>query len=220
MGDLSDYEPQITTMRDTRQHTMAGGRAELSQEQLSSLGGNFVQVGRRGSVKVIRGDSSPGATGPTHTEMQPVAGSGAGELKAAEAMPAPTERETAHHWSGTPSPGAGLLQFSPPVVAPQQLALPPAVPKVKVTISSRATGKMTLFCTGVAVSDTILVIQYPADGQTAIYEPPTTEDDADPLMVVTPQGPYRCLSLGFSVELNGQYLVILVRLLDSPAALG
>ncbi len=215
MGDLSDYAPQITTMRDDRKAFKPGGRVEMSDAEVVGLGSGAVQVGRRGAaVRVIRGDSSTGGR-VTGTELIPVAGASAAP---SEVVPAPVERAVA---MVVPHEIPPAFYSGPPSASAVPMVIPTSFPspKVKVSIASAATGKMTLFCTGVAVSESILVIQYPADGQTAIYEPPVT-DETDPLRVTTPEGTYRCLSLGFSVELGGQYLVILVRLPDSAAALG
>lgn len=105
--------------------------------------------------------------------------------------------------SEPPAPSLGVMVVAPP-------------PRVKVTLKGTAFGKTTLFCSGVAVSDSLVVIQYPNDGQTTIVEPPVCGAE-DPLTVSHDGKTYRCLSGEWAAELNGQYLVVLIRLPDSAS---
>ena len=149
--------------------------------------------------------------GGTSTITQPIVGANT----AFEAIPQPTGRLSAPAPEVIPQVAPQVQQFTAGphlVVAPVQPPAPP--PRKRVVLSGKEIGKMTLFCSGLAVSDTLVVIQYPNDGQTAIYEPPICTDE-NPLTVLEGTNKYQCISGGWSVELSGQYLVMLPRLPDA-----
>lgn len=110
---------------------------------------------------------------------------------------------------------------TPPVESvptPIPVATPAPVTRTKVVLRGSTkgsrVGRMTLFCSAVAVSDSLVVLKYPLDGQTTVVEPPTCMAD-DPLLVDYQGSTYKCMSDNWAIELDGAYLVVLLRLPDA-----
>jgi hypothetical protein len=103
-----------------------------------------------------------------------------------------------------------------PAQAPKSTQV--ALPRVKVQLSGSSKdskhGRTTLFCSGVAISESLVVLQYPEDGQTTIVEPASCLP-SDPIIVNHNGAKYRCMYDNWSVSLGGHYLVMLVRLPDA-----
>lgn len=108
------------------------------------------------------------------------------------------------------APGTVLVVPQTPVIQPVV-----QVPRVKVVLRGSSkdskVGRMTIFCSAVAVSDSLVLIKYPADGQTTIVEPPSC-GASDPLLVDYQGFTYKCMSDNWAVEVDGYYFVVLLRL--------
>lgn len=84
--------------------------------------------------------------------------------------------------------------------------------KVRVRISNPAMGKMTVSVQSVAVSDSLVILAYPKDAD-SIIEPPEA-DAENPVIVEVGETAYKCMSGSWTAELEGLFLVVLVRLRD------
>jgi hypothetical protein len=163
-----------------------------------SMAGAIVSRGLRQPIKVetfVNGERTLGRVSPPEKLLAPTI----------SAEPAPAVI------TGVPAPE--------PTIAPiPQTPSAVSAPRVKVVLrgSSKESkvGRMTIFCSAVAVSESLVVIKYPADGQTTIVEPPTCVT-SDPLLVDYQGKTYKCISDNWAVELDGAYLVILIRLPDA-----
>lgn len=186
------------------------------------IGPKDYQVGsRRGGVKVERFVVEAQATPPVLVQGRETAApfgrlvssetvAMAGD-RTYEVIPEPAAREQ-------PRPPASTLIPSERTVPTEQTFPIAAVPrpKVKVILKGTGLGRQTLFCSGVFVSESLVVVRFTNDGEMTIVEPPACGPE-DPLLVTYADKTYRCLAGEWGVEIDGQYLVVLVRLPDTAA---
>jgi len=81
-------------------------------------------------------------------------------------------------------------------------------PRIKVQMTGGGLGKVTLFVSTFAASDTLVLIGFPLDGQSSIIEPPSATSES-PITLVCDKKTYTCISGGWSVEVHDQLLVAL-----------
>jgi hypothetical protein len=169
-----------------------------------SMAGAIVSRGLRQPIKVetfVNGERTLGRVSPPEKLLAPTI--------SAEPAVAPVVASAVIAGVPHPEPTTAPIPQTPSAVS---------APRVKVVLrgSSKESkvGRMTIFCSAVAVSESLVVIKYPADGQTTIVEPPTCVT-SDPLLVDYQGKTYKCISDNWAVELDGAYLVILIRLPDA-----
>ncbi len=123
-------------------------------------------------------------------------------------------------------PIQGAVQAKPQPFAPKPVT-PPAVkaqpvinqpapevakPKVRVKLSNKGMGKVTISVQAVAVSENCVVLAYPSDAEN-IVEPPICGLD-NPIQVDYGDKRYWCMYGGQALELVPYFLVILIRIPD------
>ncbi len=126
-------------------------------------------------------------------------------------------------------PIAGALQVKPQPAAPKPVTKtaqavvvqqPPAAvavatarPKMRVKLSNKGMGRVTVSVQSVAVGENCIVLAYPKEAEN-IVEPPLC-DEENPIQVDFNDKRYVCAFGGQTAELEGLYLVILVRMPDA-----
>jgi len=106
----------------------------------------------------------------------------------------------------------------PPRPAPAPAAPAPVVPvvvvkpKMRVKLSNSGMGKVTVSVQNVAIGDGCVILAYPSDAEN-IVEPPLCNED-NPIRVDFNDKRYNCCFAGQTAELEGLYLVILIRIDD------
>jgi len=118
-------------------------------------------------------------------------------------------------------PIVGAVQAKPQPVAPKVVippkpapapvaAVAPPRPKMRVKLSNQGMGRVTVSVQSVAVGDGCIILAYPKDAEN-IVEPPLCNED-NPIQVDFNDKRYSCAFAGQTAELEGLYLVILVRI--------
>lgn len=144
-----------------------------------------------------------------------------GQNSMPEALPSPPavvgrRKRTTH--AGPPVPAEPrdgvLVPTSPP-----ERTIPRAVPavttekpKVRVRLSNKGMGRLTVSVQHAAVSSSLVVLAYPKDADN-IAEPPEA-DSENPITVEIGEKAYKCMFGGWTVEMEQLFLVVLVRLPD------
>jgi len=110
---------------------------------------------------------------------------------------------------GYVQPAAQVITPTMPHVAAPVVQAPSV--KYKVKLSNAGMGRVTVFVELVSVSDTIIILAYREDGSTSVVEPPECGVD-NPVTVEIGESKYQCLYGGWTAELDGRVLIVLVRL--------
>lgn len=120
----------------------------------------------------------------------------------------------------TPEPLAAPVAPTKPVpgltkVTPASAAVAVNAPKVRVSLSNRTMGKHRITVRSIAISESLVVLAYPKDSDN-IIEPPLCGNDS-PIRVDYGGESYHCLFGGWTAELEGMFLVVMIRT-DPPQA--
>lgn len=108
-----------------------------------------------------------------------------------------------------PAP-AQPAQFKPSVsnYTPPPTPAPPAK-RVRVRMSNPGMGRVTVGVRAVSISETVVILAYPQDADN-IVEPPVCGGD-NPIRVEFEGKRYTCVFGGWTTELEGMFLVVLLR---------
>lgn len=97
----------------------------------------------------------------------------------------------------------------PQVAAPVPAPAAPPVQKIRVAMSNKTMGRHRVTVRSVAVSDSLVVLAYPKDSEN-IIEPPVCDSD-NPIRVDIAGDSYHCMFGGWTAELEGLFLVVMIR---------
>lgn len=104
-----------------------------------------------------------------------------------------------------------VAESSVPTQTPAPVASVPRPKKVRIQMSGAGMGKVTLYLSRFAASDTLVLLCFPLDNETAIIEPPEAGID-QPVTIVHGPNAYTCFSMGLTVEVNNELVVALPRI--------
>lgn len=96
-----------------------------------------------------------------------------------------------------------------PVPAPVSAPVAPPTQKIRVALSSKTMGKHRVTVRSVAVSESLVVLAYPKDSDN-IIEPPISTSDS-PIRVDIGGDSFMCVFGGWTAELEGMFLVVMIR---------
>jgi len=112
--------------------------------------------------------------------------------------------------SPLPAPAKPTPQALPAAMpAPQAPATAPPSSRVRVRLSNQGMGRVTVSVRAVSISDSVILLVYPPDADN-IVEPPICGVE-NPIKVEYNGNSYWCVFGGWTTELDGSFLVILLR---------
>jgi len=103
-----------------------------------------------------------------------------------------------------------VIAAKPVTVIQQPPPTPVAKPKMRVKLSNKGMGRVTISVQSVAVGENCIILAYPKDAEN-IVEPPLCNED-NPIQVDFADKRYMCAYAGHTAELEGLYLVVLIRI--------
>ncbi len=136
----------------------------------------------------------------------------AGVAKAEPAPPAPMPAQNTQQTPDLSRMNAIAAGVSQPQTQPLQARELRKLTQVK--FSGLGMGRLVLFCREAVVSEGLIVLGFPQDGQTAIVIPPKAEpgEEMAPITVTVGGVDYLCVSNEWTFELNELLFLVLVRL--------
>jgi hypothetical protein len=107
-----------------------------------------------------------------------------------------------------PAPANPKAFVSSPAPTPAAVP-PPETKRVRVRMSNRGMGRVTVSVRAVSISEACVVLAYPVDADN-IVEPPLC-DSQNPIKVEYEGNSFRCVFGGWTTELEGMFLIIMLR---------